>query len=739
MMDNNDKRKYYRNHNNQNNQNYFFKKKQKKVLETDENILLSATGPIKKIVNEEDNDLNNSNATLKKKESRIFSKEWFLKYSVAIGIFLIFIFGISYSFFTYYKESNRDANITAADIYAKVLENEVTLSIPRMYPMTALEARSRSDNYVDFTVVGKNTSETRQLIYNLLIQNGEDVSGKTRIAPAYIKIDLEEYVNNAYEKIIDAETLSNFTYSGRVLPETNSEITRVFRLRAWVSDEIIISDSEPNATYTQAEFANLYATLLVSVTGEDAPPPSYGVNMVRTSIDAKQNAETNSCNPIWVDDMGTTSDESDDITYFSGDNTCVDMNYVWYSGKLWRITAIYPDGAMKLVTENMITSIAFNESSVNFYTDANTTSYMYQWLNEDFYDTLYHASEFIDTTKHWNATMPANTTISTKPAETNMVTANVGLLNSYEYYNSYRCIGSGACTGTSSDTGYLNIGYSWWLLNPYNASAVWRVGNYGNGLNSPTTLAYGGRPSINLKSGVEFTGGGTSTNPYKIKGDKEPGNTNELVNTRISGEYVKLVNNENAQIFRIIGVENNKTKIIALDYADNKATRKFATNSSDTLWGDGTTTGTDTWYTYLNNTYFTGLVSTYGNMFDSATYYLGTSGYNYKLSICANTTSGNTKVCDKTSSAGTFSIGLPRYGEMFATQQSGGYSNSIGMWLVNRNSTSYVWHVGDYGSGTRNDPLYAYGGRPTLHLKSTVKILSGSGTESDPYVVGLGV
>ena len=29
------------------------------------------------------------------------------------------------------------------------------------------------------------------------------------------------------------------------------------------------------------------------------------------------------------------------------------------------------------------------------------------------------------------------------------------------------------------------------------------------------------------------------------------------------------------------------------------------------------------------------------------------------------------------------------------------------------------------------------GARPTLHLKSTVKILSGTGTETDPYVVGL--
>ena len=68
------------------------------------------------------------------------------------------------------------------------------------------------------------------------------------------------------------------------------------------------------------------------------------------------------CKPLFTD--------TDGIKYFSGTNECVDMNYVWYSGKLWRITAIYPDGALKMVTDNNITSIAFNMGEyTNFYTD----------------------------------------------------------------------------------------------------------------------------------------------------------------------------------------------------------------------------------------------------------------------------------------------------------------------------------------------------------------------------------
>ena len=424
--------------------------------------------------------------------------------------------------------------------------------------------------------------------------------------------------------------------------------------------------------------------------------------------------------------------KEDGIIYLSGSSDCIDFNYLWYSGKMWRITAIYPDGAMKLVTDNNITSIAFNESSVNFYTNENTTSYMYQWLNEDFYDTLYNASNIIDTTKQWNATMVEGSDISVKPGNTNLVAANVGLLNSYEYYNSYRADGS-------YPSGYLNNGYYWWLINPYSASSVRNVRSGSSNYSDPT-ISYGVRPSIYLKSGVSLTGTGSKTAPYKIVGDKEAGTENQMINTRISGEYVKIKNETQSQVFRIVGVEDNKTKIVAMDYADNKATRKFATNSgyANALWGSGATTGAGTWYTYLNSTYYSNLVTTYGELFDSATYYLGTSGKNYKLSICANTTSGNIKVCDKTSDSGTFNIGLLRYGEMFATQQGSGFSSSIEIRLINRDGVmGYIWFIYKEGMGTSSAPTSAYGARPTVHLKSTVKILSGTGTELDPYIVGL--
>ena len=654
---------------------------------------------------------------------------------VSIFSFLMLVGGTSYAYFIYNKDIG-EVSVETGNISLN-FSNSNNLSLTNLVPISD-NLGKENGSYIDFNVTG--SVDTERIYYEVYMVPKSNSTMTSEDINNYVKTYLTDQndvkISNVklYKNLRDSTKESGkILYQAIIEPNTNGTSkteNKDFRLRVWLSDEY--SD-------LSGKTFNFNIYLYAINVDENFELPLDGAGTVRKAINAKINAETNACNPIWVDNMDTANDESDDITYFSGTNDCVDMNYVWYSGKLWRITAIYPDGSMKLVTQNNITTIAFSgsNSDVNFYTDANTTSYMYQWLNEDFYDTLYNAEEFIDNTKQWNATMTSS--ISARPDETNVVSASVGLLNSYEYYNSYRCIGDDTCVGSSSTWGYLNNRYYWRLLNPYSSSSMWRV--YSSGSFDGSINPYGVRPSIYLKFGVEFEGSGSVNIPYKIVGDKDVGKTNDLINTRLSGEYVKLVNNDSNQTFRIIGIEDNKTKIIAMDYADNKGTRLFATStgSANTLWGSGTTTDADTWYDYLNNTYVPNLKNTYGELFDSSTYYLGTSGYNYKLSVCANTTSGNTKVCDKTSQVGTFNIGLPRYGEMFATQQRLANSNLISMWLMNRYSTSKMWFVDDNGMGSTYNsyPTSAYGARPTLHLKSSVKIISGTGTESDPYVVGL--
>ena len=323
-----------------------------------------------------------------------------------------------------------------------------------------------------------------------------------------------------------------------------------------------------------------------------------------------------------------------------------------------------------------------------------------------------------------------------KPTNTSLVSTNVGLINSYEYYNSFRCINSGSCEGTNSSDSYLNIDEYFWILNPYSNLAHWRINNEGNYSGNYVTVAYGIRPAIIINPGLEFTGDGTINNPYKIIGDKKVAKAKDKINTRLSGEYIKLKNGSNEQLFRIIDIEDSKTKIVSMDFANNSSTKTFASDNSGIIWGSGTTASSNTWYTYLTSTYYPNLVTTYGNLFDSGTYYMGqiSDTGSYKLGVCTSASS-TIKNCEKTSSKGVFIVGIPRIGEIHATSHS--ITAPIEAWSINSRTSSSMWYLGTFGYTYYDESNTLHGVRPTLHLKSTIKILSGSGTQNDPYVVGL--
>ncbi len=443
-----------------------------------------------------------------------------------------------------------------------------------------------------------------------------------------------------------------------------------------------------------------------------------------------------------------TKIEEDGITYISGTKDCINFNYVWYSGKLWRITAINPDGTMKMITDDAITNISYG-SDVNFYDiskkdDASYTgSYIYQWLNEDFLDTLYNYQNIIVENSTWNITnsnASSTSAISTKLPETTLINNStigkntpVGLLNSYEYYLSYK--------NTSNSSGYLNIGYYWWLLNPYSSSNVWHVSFPGYADYRNPSYAHGTRPSINLKSNIQLSGGsGTKDDPYTISGDREqPTMNTTLLNTRTIGEYVVFDEDGDSstkELYRIVDIEDGKVKLNKNDYIKDGTTtltKKFSTN---TTYGSGTSD--DYWDYYLNNTWYNSLASI--SMLDKGTYYIkAMSSGSYKNSLCnTDNTTETTKTCVKTTSIwNTGYVGLPRYGEMFASQQGDGYSSSSNIWLITPDSSSTVWLVYVYGSAGGSNPSSASSPRPSINLKSNIVITGGLGTKSNPFTIAL--
>ena len=624
------------------------------------------------------------------KEYLKFNKE-FKKYAPIFLIMLaiVLLMGTSYALLRSSQQGENTYVMNVGLLEVTFVDSETNeLTINNAVPMTDSEGMSQSDELI-FTV--KNTGDFKAQ-YNVYIE-------ETSTNPAF-KTIIRFIANKNDTGYNSPKTLSedNYIDQGGILAVGESA---TYKVKLWLSETA--DNTYMNKTFT--------ARIVVEVFQVQEPILS---NEILTSIN---------------DSSNQVSVVEDGITYISGSKDDIDFNYVWYSGKLWRITAIYPDGTMKMITDDAITTIEYG-SNVNFYTDPSNSSYIYQWLNEDFLDTLYNYENIIVTDASWNATQTDSE--STKPTETTMVTAPVGLLNSYEYYKSYE--------NTSNSNGYLNIGYNWWLLNP-SSSSNWYVNDYGYVFNNPLVTAdtaNGARPSINLQSGITINSGtGTRDDPYTISGDKETVTANTtLLNTRQSGEYV----NFDGELYRIVGIENNTTKLNKMDYVRDSDNTVIEKNfSSSITFGSG---NSDTyWDYYLNNTWYNSINETYKNMLVEGTYYLGTvgRGISYKGAICATVSNTVTTAdCEKTSNTWTGYVGLPRYGEMFASQQGSGVSSSSYIWLINPSSSSSVWIVSYFGyAGGDNPSSVTHGARPSINLLSAVKITSGRGLKNDPFEISL--
>ena len=612
---------------------------------------------------------------------------------IAIFCVITLFISTSYALLTNFDKTDNVVVFQTGNLNMSVNNTEGLINLNNKLP------ESDTDGLANATPIVLTLTNTGTILiqgFDVKLVSENSTTNVSTLSEDYIKYAISLDNGATYQTPSILSSNDNIIYSGYNL-EVDKSVT--IYLKVWIDENA--GNNAINKTYYGSIQVDLYQK--VTTFSE-----TFKENVISSN--------TETC---------ATYVEEDGITYISGTKDCIDFNYVWYSGKLWRITAIYPDGTMKMITDDNITAIRYG-SDVNFYTDESNSSYIYQWLNEDFLSTLYNYENIIVTDASWNATQTSS--VSTKPTETTMVTAPVGLLNSYEYYKSYQ--------NTSYISGYLNIGYFWWLLNPYSSSDVWYVVSYANAhYYDPSGSAYGARPSINLQSGITINGGtGTSDDPYTISGDKETitaGTT--LLNTRQSGEYV----NFDGELYRIVGIENNTTKLNKMDYVRDESDSVIEKNfSSSTTFGSGTS---DTyWDYYLKNTWYNTISSNYKNMLVEGTYYLGTTSSSYKGAICATASNTVTTVdCEKTTSTWIGYVGLPRYGEMFASQQGSGYSTSASMWLITPYSSLHVWYVHSSGNASHSAPSDVNGARPSINLSSAVKITEGTGLKNDPFEISM--
>ena len=612
------------------------------------------------------------------------------------------IVGISYAAFKFTGLGKKENTITTGAITMKYTESTNTISMNNALPTTDKTGKVRltEGEYFDFTLEGT-IKGTENINWEIA---AEDVTTSSKkIDGKYIKLYLTSLDDNNKETEVMEPTVyttesSENTYTGRptgmmslAKGTTSTSFSTKYRLRMYVDESY----------NPQGDGGNLAFSVKINAYGKTGDKMKVTTGPVADVLLSG------------VGDNGSIDTSDSEQTFITGTDP---NNYIWYSGKLWRAVSIDPsDNSVKLVTQWNISALPYNEKNNSAFKG----SYMEQWLNDTsvdgFLGNLREPEKFIKTDSIWNATL---TTATTKPEKTTMVTDAVGLLNIYEYTMSYK--------NATYSTGYLNKGLFWWTLTPYSASSVRIVDYNGIGIYGIPTNSSGSRPSVNLKSAVKIIDGdGTVDNPYRLQGDND-NPTGALLSTRYSGEYISFGTDEN-NLYRIVSHENGiDTKITsAIPLKDNGSYKKLAFGSNVTFSKDNTIG------TFLNGDYLTSgtyLTSDQVNMIeDNTTWYLGTVGdASYKVAKYQDATSSNL-----TTSTTTAKVGLLRLGELMAGQ----FDKDATYWTLTPYSSSYVREVSYYGSASLNSPTNSNSSRPSMNLKSTVKIVSGTGTKSDPFVI----
>lgn len=370
-------------------------------------------------------------------------------------------------------------------------------------------------------------------------------------------------------------------------------------------------------------------------------------------------------------------------------------NYVWYSGKMWRIISYNKiNETVKAVTVNPMTSIYFNNNGTKNYTGSDVET----WLNNDFLNSLKDPASFIT-----NNNYPVNAT-TTK--------SKVALISKTDFEQIKTWYGK------ASENSWTIEGS---VVTATNASIT-------STPDSKTLQAV--RPVVTFSSDVlVHEGSGTTTSPFIVDGSSNSvGAVGEPINTRYSGEYIKMADNK---MYRIISTDGTTTKVIGLYNFDN-------------------TTYSDNHFDYVSSNLRTTLEAKYNAtmkaFIDRGDYCLDTinsgDALAYRSSKCLTADRVNNSI----------TVGVPKIGEMFTTTNyvvntSGNVTSIIGeYWTLNPNTENSTGNNDGYYNATINTILPAGSSLtrkiteqvkvvPVFYLKETVTIAGGKGTPNNPYTL----
>ena len=402
-----------------------------------------------------------------------------------------------------------------------------------------------------------------------------------------------------------------------------------------------------------------------------------------------------------------------DGCYIKGNPT---NNYIWYSGFLWRIMGINSDGTARMITDEIITSIPWGTENTAEDWDS---SHAKDWLNNYFYPRLKGNSIIKEETwcseiRTGNARITCTDNLSRKPAKVGLITIDEYLL----------------ADGLDS---YLNIGKYQWTMTPKSSSEALGIDYHGYVFSTfgDVFKAYGLRAVINVNSDAIITSGNgtfgenwsSESGPYILNEDKNVEITGKLNEKSTSGEYVMFAGRK----YRVVDKDSNGNTKLILDgyYEEDGNVFEMKYNETDTNefsknFGIGQKLNTDVLNWIINNA-----DAEKEKLVTNYTWYQNNFDNGQSYTIALNETKP-TRTIEAT-------VGLIRVGEMLSGPNSNTSFNQY-YTMTPCTNNSYVWKITDSSTNPVDVSSTVYI-RPVIVIKSSVEIIGGTGTFSNPYQI----
>ena len=230
-------------------------------------------------------------------------------------------------------------------------------------------------------------------------------------------------------------------------------------------------------------------------------------------------------------------------------------------------------------------------------------------------------------------------------------------------------------------------------------------------------------------------------NAYGKTGDKMKVTTGPVADVLLSGvgDNGTIDTTDSEQTF-ITGTNPNNYiwysgklwRAVSIDPSDNSVKLVAQWNISAVTYNVKYNTGLSTFQgsymeQWLNDTSVDGFL---GNLREPDKFIKTDSVWNATLTTATTKPEKTTMVTD---AVGLLNMYEYKMSYKNATSSTGYLTNGLDWWTLTPYNTSEVRYVNSHGYGSYNRATYSFGPRPSINLKSAVKIIDGDGTSNNPY------